>query len=145
MRRSGSRRRRWLRALVLAALVVTLGVSAFALHLDLRVRAEFEGRRFALPARVYARPLELFPGLRLGEDALLAELARLGYVGGLRAEEPGHYARAGATVTLVARAFTFWDGRQPARPLQVSFDEGRVRALVDFHGNAVKLARLDPV
>jgi len=145
MKRSGSRRRRWLRALLLATLVVALAIAGFALYLDFRVRAEFEGRRFALPARVFARPLELFPNLRLDEGALLGELTRLGYVKGLRGEEPGRYARAGATVSLVARPFTFWDGRQPPRPLTVSFDDGRVRALTDFQGNAVKLARLDPV
>ena len=142
MRRPASRRRRWLRALLLAG---TLAIAVFALHLDFRVRAEFEGRRFALPARVYARPLELFPGLRLGEDVLRGELAQLGYVEGLRGEEPGHYVRANATVTLVARPFTFWDGPQPARPLRVSFEDGRVSALADFQGRAVKLARLDPV
>jgi penicillin-binding protein 1B len=145
MRRRASRRRRWLRGLLWIGLGGTLAVAAFALHLDHRVRAEFEGRRFALPARVFARPLELYPGLRLGENALRSELTRLGYVEGLRGDEPGHYVRTGATLALVTRPFTFWDGPQPARPLRVTFDDGRVSELVDFAGHAVKLARLDPV
>src|SRR4030066_96796 len=63
----------------LAGLVLLLLLSGFTLYLDFRVRDAFEGRRFALPARLYARPLELFPGLKLTPEALPAEFARLGY------------------------------------------------------------------
>ena len=48
------------------ALLAGMGVFlAFALYLDLRVTGEFEGRRFSLPARIYARPIELHAGLRI--------------------------------------------------------------------------------
>ena len=40
-----------------ALLATVLAVAGFTLYLDIRVRSEFEGRRFALPARIYARPL----------------------------------------------------------------------------------------
>jgi penicillin-binding protein 1B len=145
MKRSSSRRRPWLRVLVLVALAGALAIAAFALHLDGRVRAEFEGRRFAVPARVYARPLELYPGLALTEQALYDELARLGYLDGLRGEEPGRYAPARGAVTLVTRGFTFWDGPQPARALRVSIENGRVARLADVQGHEVRIARLDPV
>ena len=58
-------RKKILRTAGLASLVLLLVASAFTLYLDHRVRTEFEGRRFALPARIYARPLELHAGLRL--------------------------------------------------------------------------------
>src|SRR2546426_9380048 len=48
-----------LRYLGWAALALAFAASVFTLYLDSRVRSEFEGRRFALPARIYARPLEL--------------------------------------------------------------------------------------
>jgi penicillin-binding protein 1B len=50
---------KFLRFAVLATLLAAAG---FTLYLDFRVRSEFEGRRFALPARIYARPLELHAG-----------------------------------------------------------------------------------
>ena len=53
---------RW-RYLRYALLSAALLVAGFVLYLDFRVRTEFEGRRFALPARIYARPLELHAGL----------------------------------------------------------------------------------
>ena len=32
------------------------------IYLDVQVKSKFEGKRWALPAKVYARPLELYPG-----------------------------------------------------------------------------------
>ena len=67
---------RYLRYALLATLLATAG---FTLYLDFRVRSEFEGRRFALPARIYARPLELHAGLRIPQKAVEEELRQLGY------------------------------------------------------------------
>src|SRR2546427_12453951 len=50
-----------------ASLALAFAASVFTLYLDSRVRSEFEGRRFALPARIYARPLELHAGLRIAQ------------------------------------------------------------------------------
>ena len=47
------------------ALLSVLIISAFGLlFLDIHIRAQFEGKRWALPAKVYARPLELYAGYR---------------------------------------------------------------------------------
>ena len=54
-----ARRIRFRRLLWFGLLLATLLAAGYTLYLDVRVREEFEGRRFALPARIYARPLEL--------------------------------------------------------------------------------------
>ena len=72
-------RKKILRTAGIAFLVLLAGAGAFTLYLDHRVRTEFEGRRFALPARIYARPLELHAGLRLALPDLEDELRELGY------------------------------------------------------------------
>lgn len=129
----------------LAALAFLLFTAAFALYLDFEVRHAFEGRRFALPARLYARPLELFPGRRLAPELLLAELARLEYRASESPAEPGQYRRHGDTVELVTRAFKFWDGEQPARALRVTFRDRQVREIRGLDGDQpIELARLDP-
>ena len=51
--------RRWLLLSLVAAL---LGGALYVVYLDQVVRMRFEGRRWSLPARVYARPLELYAG-----------------------------------------------------------------------------------
>jgi len=43
----------------------TLFFAAYVLQQDDLVRSQFEGKRWALPARVFARPLELYEGQNL--------------------------------------------------------------------------------
>ncbi len=141
---------RRVRFIVLLAL---LALSAFVLHLDITIRAQFEGRRWALPARVYARPLELYAGMKLTPEVLEAELRRLDYrstagarfpyVGG---EDPGTYHRYGDgnEFDFTTRAFMFPDRAQAALPLHAEFSEGHLSTLLDRRtGEAVTLARLD--
>ena len=138
-----ARRARYLRILSFASLIAILLLAGFTLHLDLRVRSEFEGRRFALPARIFARPLELHAGLRLPQSALEQELRELGYKyapGG----EPGSYHRTENGLEIATRAFVFWDGPQPARRVQVVYDGGAVAGLRDVQGTTLSLARLEP-
>jgi penicillin-binding protein 1B len=130
----------------LAGLVALLLLAAFTLYLDFRVRDEFEGRRFALPARLYARPLEIFPGKKLAPEALIQEMKRLEYREPLAGDQPGHYQRHGDSVDLVTRPFTFWDGAQPAHALHVRFRDGKVAEVRDSQSDApVTLVRLDPL
>src|SRR5687768_14010815 len=132
-------RKKILRAAGLAGLALLLVASAFTLYLDQRVRSEFEGRRFALPARIYARPLELHAGLRLAQLDLEEELRSLGYKDGPRESEDGWFARSGDRVEIALRPFVFWDGAQPARRVRLGFDGGVVAELRDAQGRDVPL------
>ena len=75
-RRPAGRRRtrrrgvpRWVRLTILSGLVLgALGLAALAgylFHLDRTITSTFEGRRWSVPAVIYAQPLELFPGAAL--------------------------------------------------------------------------------
>ena len=68
----------WKRLRLLGLLLLLL-LAGFTLYLDFRVRDAFEGRRFALPARIYARPLELHAGLRITQNDVVHELREAGY------------------------------------------------------------------
>src|SRR5213082_1962806 len=104
-------------------LTVALLAAGFTLYLDLRVKSEFEGRRFALPARIYARPLELHVGLRIARDDVEDELRELCYATAAR-EAPGWYLRGDKQLEIGVRLFTFWDGAQPERRLRAVFQNG---------------------
>lgn len=139
---SGSWRRR-IRWAVLLSLLFTLPVAGlYGLWLHHRVTTEFEGKRWALPARVYARPLELYQGMNLRPENLEAELQALNYRQASGGRQPGTYQRSGDRFTLTSRAFQFPDGLEPARTVQVQFAGKQVLAL---HGEGVvDLVRLDP-
>ena len=61
----------WLLRLMLVGLVLTL---VGLVYLDAQVRAKFDGNKWTLPAKVFARPLSVYPGLLLSPEQLKAEL-----------------------------------------------------------------------
>ena len=53
-------------------------LAGWMVYLDAVVTSRFEGRRFEVPSRVYARPLELFDGASVSAGALERELSLSG-------------------------------------------------------------------
>ena len=134
------------RRLRLILLSLALVLSGFALYLDITVRMQFEGKRWAMPARVYARPLELYPGMKMRPEQLGMELAMLDYRVTTDPQDPGSYRYQDEEFILVTRPFKFWDEAQASLPLQARFDSGHLIALTNrASGQPVSLARLDPV
>ncbi len=144
--RRSSRQRRsgygWLFVYVL--IIALVGLASWALWVDYTVRAKFEGARWALPARVYARPLELYAGLPSSAEEFVTELSVLGYRKVQRLSGPGEYTYSDKTVELITRGFAFWDGTEPSRALRLHFSG---RQLVKLSGKAepVALVRLEPL
>src|SRR5918996_5576145 len=134
-------RKKLLRVAGIACLALLLLGSGFTLYLDQRVRTEFEGRRFALPARIYARPLELHAGLRIAQPDLEDELRQLGYLDTPRPDEFGWFSRSGERLEIALRPFMFWDGAQPAKRVRLAVEDGVLKELRDADGAEVPLVR----
>jgi len=121
-------------------LIAAIGVA----YLDARITDTFSDRTWALPARVYARPLELFVGAPLRAEELAYELDLLGYAPTRRPRQPGHYARQGTRFDIYTRGFDFPGESEPAHRVTVSLADGSVVRVA--RGNAaIDLMRLDPV
>lgn len=131
-------------ALLLLAIVGAVGLAAYVFYLDREITSRFQGRRWDLPAQVYARPLELYAGRSVGPEALDQELHRLGYRPAPGANLPGTYRRVGNRFELQSRAFRFWDGAQPTQHIIVDFAGGQIVKL-SIERQTAALARLDPV
>ena len=128
---------------VMVGAVGMIVLAAYAVWLDLRIQNEFDGKRWAVPARVFARPLELAPGVSLTIDAIEAELKLAGYRHVRSAFRPASFERNGKRVRLVTREFTFPDGSAPSRRITVSASGGRVTD-VDVDGESRPRVRVDP-
>ena len=131
------------RFVVRASIVVLVFVGAYVAWLDLKVRTEFDGKRWSLPARIYARPLELFPGLELTPGELERELERIGYHKVSKVHRPGSYSGHGGLFRVSTREFRFWDGLEGPRQLTVRFERERLVELSDAQ-EPVDLMRLEP-
>jgi penicillin-binding protein 1B len=115
------------------------------MYLDAQIRQQFEGKRWALPAKVFARPLELYAGLPLSIQDLKVELAGLGYQTVGHASLPGQAEFSSSRAHIFTRGFAFPDGREPAQQLQLDFNSDRLSRVRNGKGQIVNLVRLEPV
>ncbi|QLL12548.1 penicillin-binding protein 1B [Pseudomonas chlororaphis] len=132
----------WALKLGLVALVVLAG---FAVYLDAVVQEKFSGKRWTIPAKVYARPLELFVGQKLSKDDFLTELDALGYRRESVVNGPGAASVSGNTVELNTRGFQFYEGMEQAQPVRVRFSGDYVAELAGSKGSKLAVVRLEPL
>lgn len=137
--------RPWLGWAVKLGLVGLVVLAGFAIYLDAVVQEKFSGKRWTVPAKVYARPLELFVGLKLAKDDFLKELDALGYRRESLSNGPGAASVAGNTVELNTRGFQFYEGAEPAQRVRVRFSGDYVAGLNQANGANLAVARLEPL
>jgi len=132
----------WALKLSLVGLVI---LACFAVYLDSIVQEKFSGKRWTIPAKVYARPLELFVGQKLSRDDFLLELDALGYRRESVANGPGAASVNGNNVDLNTRGFQFYEGADPAQQIHVRFSGDYVADLTAANGSKLAVARLEPL
>ena len=131
--------------LALAACCVLLAVP-FIQRLDEQVTTWFEGKRWELPARIYARPLELYIGKTIAIGSLKEELTELRYSRQDAPDRPGEYSIKGNQVTIHSRSFPFPDTLQPAAVIKVSIHDKIITSLTDpINNQTISMFRLEPV
>lgn len=137
----GARFWRYLVKFAIAGLVAAI---ALVIYLDALVTNKFEGKRWSLPAKVYARPLELYPGKPLQSDDLVQELKLLGYRNSDTVSQPGSYRREQGLVRLHTRSFQLWSETLEARQVEVRIDNNRISGL-SSGGRPLPLMSLEPI
>ncbi|MEJ2575784.1 MAG: penicillin-binding protein 1B [Gammaproteobacteria bacterium] len=144
-RRRGSGRRVWLKWLLSLTVLGVLLLGGYTVFLAKEVRVKFEGKRWAVPARLYARPLDLYVGAPLSTTQLVHELEALGYRRVVHPKAVAQWSRNRDRFLVRTRAFAFWDGDAPARFLDLRIRDGRLEALADADsGRDLDLVRLEP-
>ncbi len=135
-------RRPYIKAL-LVFLVIGL---AYLAYLDVRIISKFEGRIWQLPARVYARPLELYEGMNLKPEQLLIELGTLNYSDDSSGTlQPGQFHRSYSRFDIVTRGFEYWDGEEHSQAIRLEIAGDKVVRLDDLiTGESIPLVRFDP-
>jgi penicillin-binding protein 1B len=127
-------------------LVLGLALAGYLVYLDIQVRQQFDGKRWSLPARVYARPLELYVGLPLTTDQLAKELSALHYRPVQAARQAGDVSRNRNVLHFITRPFVHLGGEEPSRNARVTIADGMVSRVTDgISGKAISLVRLEPV
>lgn len=128
--------------------LIAIGMAGLALYvafLDYTIRSLFEGKRWAIPAYVYASPIELYAGLALSPESFEAELRRLRYRRDPTLSTEASYVRQGSEFKVKTRAFRFGDQDQPAHSIELGFSNNTLHALSDLTTHKeVAILRMDP-
>ena len=125
---------------VIASLVAYVG------YQDRVIRDQFEGKRWALPARVYASATEIFVGARFDAEGFEWLLVQLKYRKDPALASPGTFSRIGDEVIFRTRDFNFWDKPEQGRELRAQFQEGQIILLEEMDSSApIALLRMEPI
>lgn len=130
----------------LFVLLLLLALSGYIYYLDVTIQEAFEGRKFALPARVYGRALEVYPGLKLTSGQFVEELQAIRYHEHPQPNEAATYKHTLNGVEFTTRSFVFGDGAQPSQHLRIEFADGKV-SLLQERGSSdrdLSLLRIEP-
>lgn len=135
----------WLLVLITLVLGILVGIT-YVVDLDGKVTSKFEGKRWELPARVFARPLEMFKGKQLNADHLEQELTQLLHY--RRVDDPkdlGEFSRKGNSFSIRTRGFQFADDIEPSRFINLTIKRGKIRSLSNVKSDKpISLMRLEP-
>lgn len=136
----------WLRIPFWIALGLLVGfVLPYVLVLNKRVQDRFNDLVFAVPTRVYARPLPLQAGEPMSPAALELELTFAGYSHDARGEVPGSWVKKGSHYVISSRGYAGPDGGELPKRIRVSLGRGDVSSVQDASsGKPIKLTHLDP-
>lgn len=138
--------RPWLKILLLLAVPLSVALVLYVLYLDQVVQTKFEGKRWSVPSRVYARALELYPQKQLTADKLLAELKLIGYQPSADGLALGTYLRQGRQFVVTTRAFRHWDSVEPGRSIALKFNHKQLLSVDDSEtAEPLSLVRLEPM
>jgi penicillin-binding protein 1B len=139
----------WYGLAAVGLVLASIGLVAFSYYLvalDKDIRTRFAGVRWALPAQVFASPLELYSGLNLDAGDLKHELERLGYRNNDTLDGPGEFVLAKDHADIYIRAFHFWDGPRPESKISVKFDAAGITDVSDAVSRESRdIVRMDPM
>ncbi len=131
--------------------LIALGIGGFFLfsylgYLDYHVRKQFEGKRWAIPARVYASPVELYAGYNMNAAQFESVLKTLHYRNDTNLTAEASYVKKNSQITLKTRPFNFWDSPQESSLIRLNFNESSVESITDLgkQGTDIALLRMDP-
>lgn len=121
-------------------------VMLYAGYLDYTIRNLFEGKRWAIPAHVFASPFELYADLPLTPAGFESVLQQLRYRRDSALSTEGSYFRKDSQVLVRTRSFRFWDQAQPGKRIALGFSDRAIHTIADLDSKKnIAILRMDPV
>jgi penicillin-binding protein 1B len=133
-------------AFLVLIVVIVLSVVVYWALLDRKIVDTFQTSRWSIPAKVYARPLELHEGAEINLSEFVKELSSLGYLQTQILDGTGQYLIDGPSVQLWHRGFSFWDVPELSQKIELKFSWNALRSVTAIDsGEIIPVMRMDPV
>lgn len=134
-------------ALLFSILVISAFVafSIYLIRLDNIVRDKFEGQRWDIPAKVFARPMEVYVNAPVSQQDVQQELKLLGYKNSDSYAKSGSFVSTGNILYVHTRGFDFGDRVEPEQVLKVSFNGEQISDVSATKPSSSGIARLEPL
>lgn len=127
------------------SLAVFIAMAMYFIYLDSKTTRVFEGNKWQLPAQVYARAMQFYPGQFLSSQEVEFELERLNYSSVNRLSRTGQYVKTADSIKIYRREFEFYDGLEESKIVELRFAGQKVASVKDKFGRRLNNARLEPV
>lgn len=126
-------------------LIFFIGLGIYLVRLDNIVRDRFDGQRWDIPAKVFARPLELYSQADTSKSDILEELRLLGYKSANNYNNPGTYTNKDSQLFIHTRGFDFGDSKEPERVIELNFAGGSIATIRTTKPSTSGIVRLEPM
>lgn len=126
------------------AFVVFVAIGIYAIYLDGKVRATFEGQRWQVPVQVFGQIETLTKGSIIDLAKLRQKLEFSGYRKVSQVQRAGEFAMSASRIIIFQRPFDFGSGLENAAKLTIDVEANNVAALYQDE-QTVSSLRLEPV
>ncbi len=135
----------WVRLLFKLTLASAVAASLGLVYLNAHLTKQFESLSWAVGAKIYARPLELYQGAAFSLAQVEYELGLLNYQAVRSLPRQGQYQVTPDTLVIAMRGHRYPDGEEPDRLVRIRFQDNRVHSILTAEAQLVDLIRFEPV
>ncbi len=126
-------------------LTLLVAVGLGLVYLNAHVSRQFQSLSWAVGAKIYARPLELFQNAPFSLEQTRFELDLLNYRVVNARPGRGQYQQSHESLWIGMRGHQFADGLEPDRLVRIAFQGSQVTELTDQSSTPVDIIRFEPL
>ena len=134
-------------ALLFSILVIGafIAFSIYLIRLDNIIREKFEGQRWDIPAKVFARPLEVYANAPVNQADFVEELKMLGYKNQQNYDKSGSYVTENNRLFVHTRGFDYGENIDPEQVIEVAFNDNKISDVRATKPSSTGMVRLEPL
>lgn len=136
---------RWLRSSLKLFLTLFVAVGMGLVYLNASLIRQFESLSWAVGAKIFARPLELYSGVMFSQEQVRFELDLLNYESVQDSPAQGQYRIDGNSLWVGMRGHNYPDGKEPDRLVQINFSKNLVEMVRNGDSEPLEIIRFEPL